>query len=184
MIVWIDWDFSIPAIYALLPKYKEPLFWVQMHPQKFTSAPTEGQTLYWSIYDSWWQHQMSVHALRHDMTGQVGGFQNPGVCLQAFPYLSSLPPPRYFYSRHVLHDLSLSFLVLCSKTARISTLATQATRWQEFLAKGKVETGSKKVQSCLLYYLNTCHFVVTKRITLPLILCHYLLDINFIRKYR
>ena len=34
---------------------------------------------------------MSVHALRHDMTGQVGGFQNPGVCLQAFPYLSSLP---------------------------------------------------------------------------------------------
>ena len=116
------------------------------------------------------------------MSGQVGGFQNPGVCLQAFPYLSFLPPPRYFYSGHFLHDLSLSFLVLSSKTAR--KLAKQATRCQEFLAKGKVETGSKKVQSCLLYYLNTCHFVVTKRITLPLILCHYLLDINFIRKYR
>ena len=49
------------------------------------------------------------------MTGQVGGFQNPGVCLQAFPYLSSLPPPRYFYSRRFLHDLSLSFLVLALK---------------------------------------------------------------------
>ena len=66
MIVWRDWDFSIPAIHALLPRYKETLFWVPMHPQKFNSAATEGQTFYWWIYDSWWQHQMSVHALRHD----------------------------------------------------------------------------------------------------------------------
>ena len=50
------------------------------------------------------------------MTGQVGGFQNPEVCLQAFPYLSSLPPPRYFYSHRFLHDLLLSFLILCSET--------------------------------------------------------------------
>ena len=26
----------------------------------------EGQTFYWSIYDSWWQHQMSVSAVRHE----------------------------------------------------------------------------------------------------------------------
>ena len=50
------------------------------------------------------------------MTGQVGSFQNPEVCLQAFPYLSSLPPPRYFYSHRFLHDLLLSFLILCSET--------------------------------------------------------------------
>ena len=25
----------------------------------------EGQTFYWSIYDSWWQHQMLVHAVSH-----------------------------------------------------------------------------------------------------------------------
>ena len=30
------------------------------------------------------------------MTDQVGGFQNPGVCLQAFSFLSSPPPPSSF----------------------------------------------------------------------------------------
>ena len=46
------------------------------------------------------------------MTGQVGGFQNPGVCLQAFPYLYSLPPPCYFYSRRFFAWSRSSFFAL------------------------------------------------------------------------
>ena len=43
------------------------------------------------------------------MTSWVGGFQNPGVCLQAFP--SFLPHPLPAYSRHFSRGL-------CSETAR------------------------------------------------------------------
>ena len=43
------------------------------------------------------------------MTSGVGGFQNPGVCLQAFP--SFLPHPLPAYSRHFSRGL-------CSETAR------------------------------------------------------------------
>ena len=53
-------------------------------------------------------------------SGQVGGFQTPGVCLQAFP--SFLPHP---VSLHFSRGLWLSFLVLCSETCT-ETLATQA----------------------------------------------------------
>ena len=61
-----------------------------MHPQKFTSAPTEGQTFYWSIYDSWWQHQMSVHALRHD---RPSGRFSKSWGLSASVSLPFLPSP-------------------------------------------------------------------------------------------
>ena len=140
-----------------------------MHPQKLLPLPRKAKHFIGQFMTA--DDSIKCQCTHSGMTGQVGGFQNPGVCLQAFPYLSSLPPPRYFYSQHFFHDLLLSFLILCSETAW--KLAKQATRCQEFLAKKKVETGSKKVQSCLPYYRNTCHFVVTKRITLPLILCYY-----------
>ena len=68
------------------------------------------------------------------LTGQVGGFQNPGVCLQAFP--SFLPhPSQLFYLRHFSRGLWPSFFVLCSYTAR--------TRLLRRLAKGLIT--SKKV---------------------------------------
>ena len=51
------------------------------------------------------------------VTGQAGGFQNPGVCLQAFPSFLPRPSPL-FYLRHFSGGLWLSFLVLCSCTAR------------------------------------------------------------------
>ena len=41
-----------------------------------------------------------------DITGQKGGFQNPWVCLQVFP----------FYLRHFWCGLGLLFLVLCSES--------------------------------------------------------------------
>ena len=71
---------------------------------------TESQTFYWSIMTA--DDSIKCRCANSGMTGQVGGFQNPGVCLQAFPYLSSPPPPRSFTRaifRTVFDSLSLFF---------------------------------------------------------------------------
>ena len=141
-----------------------------MHPQKFTSSPTEGQTFHWSIYDSWWQHQMSVDALRHDRSS---GQFSKSWGLSASVSLPFLPTPSPLLLLAPFFAWSFTLVPHSLLWNHMETLAKQATRCQEFLAKEKFETGSKKVQSCLPYYRNTCHFVVTKRITLPLILCYY-----------
>ena len=62
--------------------------------------------------NSWWQHQMSVRE-PSGMTGQVGGFQNRGVYLQALPPFLPHPSPL-FYLRHFSRCLWLLFLVLSS----------------------------------------------------------------------
>ena len=59
------------------------------------------------------------------MTSGVGGFQNPGVCLQAFP--SFLPHPLPAYSRHFSRGL-------CSKTARKRLLRRLAVNKTVLLA--------------------------------------------------
>ena len=82
---------------------------------------SEDQAFYWSIYDSCWQDQVSVRALRHD--SRVGGFQIPGVCLQAFP--SSLPHPVPAYSGHFSRGLCCAVFDSRNST---ETLATQATK--------------------------------------------------------
>ena len=50
---------------------------------------TGGQTFYWSIMTA--DDSIKCRCANSGMTGQVGCFQNPGVCLQAFP--SFLPHP-------------------------------------------------------------------------------------------
>ena len=50
---------------------------------------TESQTFYRSIMTA--DGSIKCRCVNSGMTGQVGGFQNPGVCLQAFP--SFLPHP-------------------------------------------------------------------------------------------
>ena len=104
LIVRIHWEFTINT-------FHERLFW--FHTRVLYSAPRRPIILLVN-YDSCWQHQMSV---RSGMTGQAGGFQNPGVCLQAFPSFLPRPSPL-FYLRHFSRGLWLSFLVLCSCTAR------------------------------------------------------------------
>ena len=46
---------------CILRLWSFKIFWGRM---RFRCM--EGQTFYWSIYHSWWQHQMSVRALRHE----------------------------------------------------------------------------------------------------------------------
>ena len=60
------------------------------------------------------------------MTGQVGGFQNPGVCLQAFPSFPSHPLPVLLLAPFFAQQLTLiPHSLLKDKT---ETLATQAMR--------------------------------------------------------
>ena len=59
------------------------------------------------------------------VTGQVGGFQNPGVCLQAFP--SFLPHPLPALLLAPLFSRSLTLVPRSSLLNCTETLATQAT---------------------------------------------------------
>ena len=63
------------------------------------------------------------------MTGQVGGFQNRGVCLQAFPSFLPHPLPALLLAPFFVRSLTLvprSFLL-----NRTETLATQANLFRE-----------------------------------------------------
>ena len=68
---------------------------------------TEGQTFYCSILTA--DDSIKCRCANPGMTDQVGGFQNPGVCLQAFPSFLPHPLPTL-----LLAPFWLSFLVLCS----------------------------------------------------------------------
>ena len=62
------------------------------------------------------------------MTGQVGGFQNPEVCLQAFP--SSLPHSLPALLPATFFALSLTLVPRSLFLNRTETLATQATGYK------------------------------------------------------
>ena len=65
------------------------------------------------------------------MTGQGGGFQNPGICLQAFPSFPS-PSPHFHFLALVSFlarsKLRIPFLGLYLLRNRTETLATQAIK--------------------------------------------------------
>ena len=58
------------------------------------------------------------------LTGQVGGFQNPGVCLQAFPSFLLHPLPTL--SLALFFARSLTLIPRSLLLNRTETLATQA----------------------------------------------------------
>ena len=66
------------------------------------------------------------------MTAQVGGFQNPGVCLQAFP--SFLPHPLPALLLAPLFSRSLTLVPRSFLLNRTETLATQATWVTNYLS--------------------------------------------------
>ena len=76
----------------------------------------EGQTFYWSIMKA--VDSIKCWCVNSGMTGQVGSFQNRGVCLQAFP--SFLPHPYLlFYLHQFSRSLTLvphSLLLNCTET--------------------------------------------------------------------
>ena len=78
-------------------KIQKELFWFHTRASKVHFRSTEGQTFYWPIMTA--DDSIKCRCVNSGMTGQVGGFQNPGVCLQAF--LSFFPTSSpLFYLRH------------------------------------------------------------------------------------
>ena len=71
---------------------------------------TEGQTFYWSILTA---DDSIKWCANSSTTGQVGGFQNPGVCLQAFPSFLAHPLSTLslapFFVRPLIDSRSLFF---------------------------------------------------------------------------
>jgi len=84
---------------------------------------TESQTFYWSIMTA--DDSVKSRCAHSGMTGQVGGFQNPGVCLQAFP--SFLPHPFPALSLTPFFARSLTLVPRSLLLNRTETLATQVT---------------------------------------------------------
>ena len=82
------------------------LFWFYTCPGKFTFAEKTEHFigLFMTVVD-----RIKCRYAHSGMTSGVGGFQNPGVCLQAFPSFLLHPLPAY--SRHFSRGL-------CSETAR------------------------------------------------------------------
>ena len=78
-------------------KYKKIYFGFTYASSEVHFRSTESQTFYWSIMTA--DDSIKCRCAKSGMTGQVGGFQNPGVCLQAF--LSFFPTPSpLFYLGH------------------------------------------------------------------------------------
>ena len=95
-----------------------------MHPLKFIIFhSTEGQTFYWSIMTA--IDSIKCWCTNSGMTGQVGGFQNPEVCLQAFPsFLSPHSLPALLLAPSSTR--SLTFIPRSFHLNRTETLAMQA----------------------------------------------------------
>ena len=81
---------------------------------------TESQTFYWSIMTA--DDSIKCRCANSGMTGQVGGFQNPGVCLQA----SFLPHPLPALLRTPFFAQSLTLVPRSLLPKLTETLATQA----------------------------------------------------------
>ena len=101
--------------YPHKPKYKKIILVSHTRPLNFISAPQKAKHyFYWSILTA--DDSIKCRSANSSMTGQVGGFQNPGVFLSArVSFLSSPPPPRSFTSAIFCAVFNLLlFLILCS----------------------------------------------------------------------
>ena len=93
------------------------------HPSsKVHFRSTEGQIFYWSIMTA--DDSIKCRCANSGMTSQVGGFQNPLVCLQAFPSFLPHPLPALLLAPFVARSLTpVPRSLLLNRT---ETLATQA----------------------------------------------------------
>ena len=99
------------------------IFWVHIYASSEVHfRSTESQTFYWSIMTA--DDSIKCRCANSGMTGQVGGFQNPGVCLQAFP--SFLPHPLPTLLLTPLFSRCLTLVPPSWLLNRTETLATQA----------------------------------------------------------
>ena len=104
-------------------KYKKIYFGFTYASSEVHFRSTESQTFYWSIMTA--DDSIKRRCGNSGMTGQVGGFQNPRVCLQAFPSFLPQPLPALLLTPFFARSLSLVPRSLLLN--RKETLDTQAT---------------------------------------------------------
>ena len=133
-------DFTINAVQAFQNTKKKYLGFTHA-PLKFITAPRKDKHFIG-------QSSQLMTASNSGMTSQVGGFQNQGVCLQAFP--SFLPHPLPALLLAPFFPRSFTLLPRSLLENRTETLATQASvawrfvtrQWRE-LSSGGLETKIK-----------------------------------------
>ena len=111
------------AVHALQNTKKKIYFGFTNASSKVHFRFTEGQTFYWSIMTV--DDSIKCRFANSGVTDQVGGFQNPGICLQAFP--SFLPHPLPALLLAPLFSRSLTLVPHSFRLNRTETLATQAS---------------------------------------------------------
>ena len=112
-----------------------------MRPLNFISAPQKAKHyFYWSILTA--DDSIKCRSANSSMTGQVGGFQNPGVFWSARDsFLSSPPPPRSLTCAIFCAVFNLLlFLILCSQTTwkRLLQRLSRVPRNQILIRQGKL----------------------------------------------
>ena len=109
LIVWIHWDFNINAVHA--SQNTKNNFGFTHASSKVHFCSTEAQTFYWSILTA--DDSIKCRCANSSMTGQMGGFQNPGVCLQEFRSFHPHPLPTLllvpFFVRSLIYSSSSFF---------------------------------------------------------------------------
>ena len=104
-------------------KYKKIYFGFTYASSEVQFRSTESQTFYWSIMTA--DDSIKCRCGNSGMTGQVGDFQNPRVCLQAFPSFLPQSLPALLLAQFFARSLSLVPRSLLLN--RKETLDTQAT---------------------------------------------------------
>ena len=84
---------------------QKKIFWFHTRSFKVHFRPTEGQTVYWPIMTA--DDSIKCRCVNSGISGQVGGFQNRGVCLQAFPSFLPHPLPALLLVPFFARSLSL-----------------------------------------------------------------------------
>ena len=124
----LHWSFGFIENLPLTPSthskiQKTKLLWFHTCASKVHFRSSEGQTFYCSIMIA--DDSIKCWCVNSCMTGQVSGFQNQGVCLQAFPSFLPHPLPALLLAPFFPWSLTLvprSLLLNCTET-----LATQTT---------------------------------------------------------
>ena len=109
-------------------KYKKIYFKFTYVSSEVHFRSTESQTFYRSIMTA--DDSIKCWCANSGMTGQVGGFQNRGVYLQAFPSFLSHPLPALLLTPFFARSRSL--LLNCTKTLSTQAIPTPDRRGLQY----------------------------------------------------
>ena len=109
----------------------------------------EGQLFYWSIMTA--VDSIKCRCAHSGMTGQVGGFQNPGVCLQAFPSFLPHPLPALLLAPFFARSLTLVPRSLLRRLHLLKCSFKSALNTKNSFATVALQTEQKRYYHCKIF---------------------------------